>query len=193
VYFLTLTYPHKWPEDPGVSKRHLKAFLKRLERRYGPFAAFWRMGIQARGAWHYHVLLFTPWSFGSTRDLRRFVASAWYEVCGKVSEGHLRVGTNVEVVRKWRTVTSRAERYLAKEEEFPEGVATGRVWAVWNHDLLPVRWQTTQVSLQDAYKTRRVYRRLARRKATGSLRRITVFVRYENVIRYLEFLGYRLE
>jgi hypothetical protein len=193
VFFLTLTYPHEWPEDPDISKRHLRAFLKRLERRYGPFAAFWRLGIQKRGAWHYHVLLFTPHSFGSVRDLRRFVASSWYEVCGKVSEGHLRAGTNVEVVRKWRTVTSRAERYLAREEEFPEGVETGRVWAEWNGDLLPVRWQTTQVSLQDAYRIRRVYRRQARRKATSSLRRVTVFVRYENVIRLLEFLGYRLE
>jgi hypothetical protein len=193
VYFLTLTYPHEFPEDPEVSKRHLKAFLKRLERRYGPFAAFWRLGIQMRGAWHYHVLLFTPRSFGSVRDLRRYVASSWYEVCGKVSEGHLRAGTNLEVVRKWHTVTSRAERYLAKEEEFPEGVATGRVWGKWNDDLLPIRWETIQVSLQDAYRVRRAFRKLAGIRSTGSLYRLTVFVRYENVVRLLEYLGYQLE
>jgi hypothetical protein len=103
-----------------------------LERGYCPFAAFWRLGIQERGAWHYHVLLFTPRSFGSIRELRRFVAFSWYEVTGKVSEGHLHAGTNVEVVRKWHTVRSRAERYMAKEEEFPEGAETGRVWAVCN-------------------------------------------------------------
>jgi hypothetical protein len=193
VFFLTLTYPHEWPEDPDISKRHLKAFLKRLARRYGPFAAFWRLGIQARGAWHYHLLLFTPRSFGSIRDLRHFVASSWYEVCGKVSEGHLRAGTNVEVVRKWCTVTSRAERYLAKEEEFPEGVETGRVWAVWNEELLPIQWETVQVALRDAYRIWRIFRKLARIRSTGPLRRLTVFVRYENVVRSLGFLGYQLE
>jgi hypothetical protein len=193
VYFLTLTYPHEWPEDPDISKRHLKAFLKRLERRYGPFAAFWRLGIQKRGAWHFHLLLFTPRSFGSVRDLRRFETSSWYEVCGKISEGHLRAGTNVEVVRRWRTVTSRAERYMAREEEFPEGVETGRVWAVWNEDLLPIRWETVQVSLQDAYRIRRIFRKLARIRSTGSLCQLTVFVRYENVVRLLGFLGYQLE
>jgi hypothetical protein len=30
-------------------------------------------------------------------------------------------------------------------------------------------------------------------KGSGSLRRMTVFVRYENVVRLLEFLGYQLE
>jgi hypothetical protein len=70
---------------------------------------------------------------------------------------------------------------------------TGRIWGVWNEELLPVRWETTEVSLRDAYKIRRIYRKLARKKGSGSLRSITVFVRYENVVRLLGFLGYRLE
>jgi hypothetical protein len=44
--------------------------------------------------------------------------------------------------------------------------------------------------LKDAYKIRRIYRRLAGLKGTGSLRRLSVFVRHENVLRLLEFLGY---
>jgi len=39
----------------------------------------------------------------------------------------------------------------------------------------------------------RISRKLAKRKGCGTLRRITVFVRYENVARILEFFGYRLE
>jgi hypothetical protein len=54
--------------------------------------------------------------------------------------------------------------------------------------LLPVRWETVQVSLRDAFKIRRIYRKLAKKKGSGSLRRMTVFVRYENVVRLLEFL-----
>jgi hypothetical protein len=190
MIFVTLTYPHEYPEDPEVCKNHLKALRKRLQREFGTFAAFWRTGIQRRGAWHFHLLLFVGQSVGSIDKLRRFISSSWYEVTGKVSEGHLRAGTHVEAVRRWREATSYVERYMAREEEFPEGLETGRVWGIWNPKLLPVRWETVEVSLRDAFKIRRIYRRLAGRKGSRSLHRITVFVRYENVVRLLEFLGY---
>jgi hypothetical protein len=190
---ITLTYPHEYPEDPEVCKNHLKALRRRLQRKFGEFAGFWRMGIQMRGAWHFHLLLFVESSIGSVGELRRFISSSWYEVTGKVSEGHLHAGTRVVAVKKWKQATSYAERYLAKVEEFPEGLQTGRIWGIWNKELLPNRWETTKVSLRDAFRIRRIYRKLARRKGSGSLRRITVFVRYENVIRLLGFLGYCLE
>jgi len=193
VVFVTLTYPHQYPEDPVLCKSHLKALRKRLQREYGPFAAFWRLGIQGRNAWHFHLLLFAGQSVGPIGELRHFISSAWYEVTGRISEGHLRAGTRVEAAKKWRQATSYVERYLAKPEEFPEGLQTGRIWGVWNEELLPIRWETVEVGLRDAYKIRRIYRKLARRKGIGSLRRITVFVRYENVLRLLEFLGYCLE
>jgi hypothetical protein len=151
------------------------------------------MGIQRRGAWHFHLLLFVGPSFGPIDKLRRFVSSSWYEVTGKVSVGHLRSGTRVDVVKKWKEATSYVERYLAKPEAFPEGLETGRIWGIWNPKLLPVRWETVQVSLKDAFRIRRIYRKLARRKGSGSLHSITVFVMYENVVRLLEFLGYRVE
>jgi hypothetical protein len=188
-----LTYPHEYPEDPEVCKNHLKALRRRLQRKFGDFAAFWRLGIQKRGAWHFHLLLFMGPSIGPLSDLRRFISSSWHEVTGKVSEGHLRAGTCVESVKRWKEATSYVERYMAKPEEFPEGLQTGRIWGVWNEELLPVQWETTKVSLRDAFSIRRIYRKLAKRKGSGSLRRITVFVRHENVVRLLEFLGYQLE
>jgi hypothetical protein len=118
---ITLTYPHEYPEDPEVCKNHLKALRRRLQRKCGDFAGFWRMGIQRRGAWHFHLLLFVGPSVGSIGELRCFISSSWYEVTGKVSEGHLRAGTRVEAVKRWKEATSYAERYLAKPEEFPEG------------------------------------------------------------------------
>ena len=90
IIFVTLTYPKQYPEDPELCKNHLKALRKRLERRYKSFAAFWRLGIQRRGAWHFHLLLFVGPSIGTVGELRRFISSSWYEVTGKVSEGHLR-------------------------------------------------------------------------------------------------------
>jgi hypothetical protein len=193
IIFVTLTYPHEYPEDPALCKLHLKALRKRLQREFGSFAAFWRVGIQERGAWHFHLLLFVGPSIGPIGELRRFISSSWYEVTGKISEGHLRAGTRVEAVKRWKQVTSYVERYMAKPEEFPKGLQTSRIWGIWNLKLLPIRWETAQVSLRDAFKIRRIYRKLARKKGSGSLRRITVFVRYENVVRLLEFLGYCLE
>src|SRR5215207_4803693 len=193
MIFVTLTYPKQYPEDPELCKRHLKALRKRLQREYKSFAAFWRLGIQGRGAWHFHLLLFVGPSFGTIDELRRFISSSWYQVTGKVSEGHLHAGTRVEAVKKWKQATSYVERYMAKPEEFPEGLKTGRIWGVWNPKLLPVQWERVEVSLRDAFRIRRIYRKLARRKGIGSLRRITVFVRHENVVRLLEFLGYQLE
>jgi hypothetical protein len=193
IIFVTLTYPGEYPQDPELCKRHLKALRKRLQREFETFAAFWRLGIQKRGAWHFHLLLFVGPSIGSVNELRRFISSSWYEVTGKVSEGHLHAGTRVEAARKWREVTSYVERYMAKPEEFPEGLQTGRIWGIWSKELLPIWWETVEVSLKDAYKIRRIYRKLATRMGSGSLRRITVFVRHENVVRLLEFLGYQLE
>ena len=190
---VTLTYPGVYPQDPVVCKSHLKALRKRLQRKYKSFAAFWRLGIQRRGAWHFHLLLFVGPSFGPIDELRCFISSSWYEVTGKVSEGHLRTGTRVETVKRWKQATSYVERYMAKPEEFPEGLQTGRIWGIWNKELLPIRWETTKVSLKDAFRIRRTYNKLARRKGSGYLRSITVFVRHENVVRLLEFLGYRVE
>jgi hypothetical protein len=96
-------------------------------------------------------------------------------------------------VKRWKQATSYVERYMAKPEGFPEGLHTGRIWGIWNEELLPVRWEKVEVSLRDAFRIRRIYRKLARRKGSGSLRRITVFVRYENVVRLLKFLSYCLE
>jgi hypothetical protein len=134
-----LTYLHEYPEDPEVCKNHLKALRKRLQREYKSFAAFWTLGIQKRGAWHFHLLMFVGPSFGSVGELRRSISSSWYEVTGKVSEGHLRAGTRVVAVKRWKEATSYVERYMAKPEEFPEGLKTGRIWGIWNPKLLPVR------------------------------------------------------
>jgi hypothetical protein len=58
---------------------------------------------------------------------------------------------------------------------------------------IPNRQETVRVSLKDAYRIRRIYRRLAKMRGKGRLHRLTVFIRYENVMRLLEFLGYPQE
>jgi hypothetical protein len=81
-----------------------------------------------RGAWHFHVLLFVPPSFGSVVEVRNFIASSWYEICGELCEDHLLAGTRVEEVQSWKRAMSYVEKYVAKPERFPEGIETGRIW-----------------------------------------------------------------
>jgi hypothetical protein len=56
-------------------------------------------------------------------------------------------------------------------------------------NLLPVTWETVKVSIKDAYKIRRWFRRLAKMRGRGHLHRLTVFIRYATVLRLLEVLG----
>ena len=65
------------------------------------------------------MLLFVGPSLGTVGELRRFISSSWYEITGKISEGHLHTGTHVEAVKRWNEATSYVERYVAKPEEFP--------------------------------------------------------------------------
>jgi hypothetical protein len=186
IYFITLTYPDECP-DVYTCKAHLKAFRKRLTRKFGDFAAVWRLGIQSRGFWHFHLLVFAPHSFGSLKELRQFIASSWYEATGKISEGHLVVGTNVELIRTPKSLNY-VGRYLARKESFPETVQTGKIWNVWNKKLLRPQWETTEVSREEAYRIRRVFRRLARKRGTGPRRKVQVFIRHETVAKLLECL-----
>jgi hypothetical protein len=100
--------------------------------------------------------MFVGPSIGPIGELRSFISSSWYEVTGKGSEGHLRAGTRVEAVKRWKQATSYVERYLAKPEEFPQGLQMGRIWGVWNPKLLPVQWKTAEVNLKDAFRIRRI-------------------------------------
>jgi hypothetical protein len=63
----------------------------------------------------------------------------------------------------------------------------------WISQVLPVRRETVKVTLEDAYRIRRVYRRLAKMGGRGHLHCLTVFIRHENVMRLLKFPGYRQE
>lgn len=125
-YFVTLTYPERYPDDGRVWKKHLRAFLRRLERR-GLQGAVWRLEFQERGAPHFHLLLV----FVDKVDLswlREYVSVAWYEVVGSGDEKHFLAGTNCQQVRVGRGLMSYIAKYLAKEAV--DGVAVGRRWGV---------------------------------------------------------------
>ena len=53
-----------------------------------------------------------------------------------------------------------------------------------------MQWATVRIGREDAYRIRRWFRRLAKMQGKKHLHRLMVFIRHENVVRLLEFLGY---
>jgi hypothetical protein len=152
VLFATLTYPHVWPEDPEACKGHLKAFRKRLQRRYGPFAAFWRLGVQQRGAWHFHLLLFVGPSFGpldKAAPVRVFFLARCHREAfgGAPARRHPRRG-RPEV----EGGDGCAERLRGQARRVPRRIPDGAEFGSMERGILPVRWETVRVDLRGRFQ-----------------------------------------
>ncbi len=123
--FLTLTYPEDYP-TPGIAKGHLRAFLKRLRRRWPQAAVIWKLEPQRRGAPHFHVLVLGVEHIG-----KDWLSRAWYEVVASGDERHLRAGTQIEAVRSYRGAMAYTSKYLAKVQRAESAeLDWGRWWGV---------------------------------------------------------------
>ena len=192
IIFVTLTYPKQYPEGPRTLQETPQSARKRLQRSMGPSPLSGGL-VYSRRRMALSSALVRRTVFRTDRQAAPlhllFLVRSYGEGFRKE---HLRAGTRVEAVKKWKQATSYVELH-GQARGVPKALETGRIWGVWNEDLLPVRWETVEVSLSDAFRIRRIYRKLAKSKGIGSLHSITVFVRHENVVRLLEFLGYSLE
>lgn len=126
--FITLTYPAVFPCDGRVVKRNLRAFLARYRRNHvdgQPWAAFWFLEFQERGAPHLHI-------FGTDRIEHAELAKWWYEIVGSGDPQHLEAGTSIEALRSGRHGTCvYASKYAVKAEqkEVPKNFSNcGRFW-----------------------------------------------------------------
>jgi hypothetical protein len=197
--FITLTYPSGCRIDTEFAKRHdLEALKKRLERQYGKHPVVWRMEFCDRIP-HFHLLLFFHKhliiSKARLAEIREWVARTWWEVCGRISEEHLRAGTSVERPRS----LVRTMKYISKAEPSQSSTSSpgedppqhaGRRWGVWRRNLLPVVWVEMRVSLKDAFQLRRILRKLLGLKNRPGVVTFRIFVRDEHIKRLLVLLGY---
>lgn len=149
--FVTLTYPAAWPVDPATWKRQLDTWLKRLERKYERTAAIWKLEFQARGAPHFHLLVFGPGWINA-----HWLSRSWYQVVGSGDERHLLAGTKVERIRSWKGVMYYASKYLAKQTEEAALVGVGRFWGILNREYLPFELITLPLSFGQFFLMRRL-------------------------------------
>ena len=162
-FMVTLTYPSKFP-DGVEAKRHLRAFLERVRRRWGQSSGFWKLEFQERGAPHFHLLFFGI----SYKELRAFVSQNWYEVVGSGDEKHLKAGTRVEHI-KVRSGQGGIKKYVAKvtaevtkNYQTPD-IEVGRWWGIFNAKYIP--WSnvfTMEITNKQAYTLIRYARRYAK-------------------------------
>jgi hypothetical protein len=127
-FFLTLTYPRQYPDDWQEWKKHLRAFIRRVERRCDVQAIVWKLEMQKRFAPHFHIILIlrTP---VRKRWLQKWVSLAWYEVVASEDVRHLRAGTNVRpLYGKAGKLLRYLSKYFSKPWQAQQG--TGRVWGV---------------------------------------------------------------
>lgn len=168
--FITLTYPERYPDVKEAKENHLRAFLERLRRRYPASAAIWRLEFQARGAPHFHILVFGV-AFWAKED----VQNAWGSVLGpeyRDAMGRLPF-TRVERVKSARGVMAYVSKYIAKMPAAASGFNSaayshvGRWWGWFQKNLIPWARQTkisTFHGENDVYWT---FKRYLRRYMNG--------------------------
>ena len=158
---LTLTYPGDWPQEPEKWKRDLDAFKKALMRRDPQAFGYWKLEAQKRGAPHYHFVVF---HVHAGPAMREWVAETWYRIVGSGDRKHLLAGTQVDPVRKARSLGAYISKYMSKWEEssLPHcWHGAGRWWGVLNQDRLngAKNIVTVAITHRAFVKTKRVMRK----------------------------------
>lgn len=147
--FVTLTYPTSAVNQIDA-KRHLRAFLKRLERMYRgrTITGIWRMEFQERGAIHFHIIFFgLPFIHKTT------ISALWAQVTKTFNPF-----TRIEGVSGHKKLINYVAKYVGKVNgieingfnsltylsayQFQQGEKIGRVWGYLNKKSLPFDDQT---------------------------------------------------
>jgi len=133
ISFVTLTYGETFPTDGRASKKHLKAYRRAFERRWGKVRAIWRLELQKRTAPHFHILYF---------DCPYIPVGDWCDCWDNASHRpkEERFGNSLDLrFNRERKDSQLIGYYTGKYigKEIPEGAREayekqGRFWGRWN-------------------------------------------------------------
>lgn len=194
--FVTLTYNDDAPLSREKWKRDIDVLGKRFVRQFPDASFVWRVEYQIRKSGtvagelvaHYHLLV---WGV-ETHDMRRWVTVNWYEVVGSGSDDHLRAGTSVERIRKWKGVMWYASKYIAKADGSTKQVQ-GRNWGVVNRSKMP--WAVLvvmSVSNDVAVRVVRLARKMMGMGGKTLVWGVTFISDVERILDYIEIIeGFR--
>jgi len=132
---ITLTYGGDWRSEALETKKHLQAWRRYFEKKYGRVRSIWKLELQLRGAPHYHIFVLDE-VFIDIRDAGR----VWHKIVGSIQDVHEKIGVDVKKVgggSDVRNVGKYVGKYVSKivsEEEEDEIGYRGRYWGHWNVD-----------------------------------------------------------
>lgn len=171
--FLTLTYPASFPTDGQITKAHLKAFLMAIRRKWPDCWGIWRLEFQARGAPHYHLLL---WSGPALRrSVYAWLSTTWARIASGGDPDHIKAGTRLEKIESFRGVRAYVSKYIGKSTTppTPEGFTNvGRFWAVFNAKKWPVKFACRVIPAAVFYKTRRMLLKFLNKSSSRKIKAI---------------------
>lgn len=166
--YVVLTFPDEYfpnNSDGKISQRILRAFIRRLKRRFPGCGAIVRREHERRKSGrhvgeyfpHYNLLI---WG-ASELDLRVWLPSAWWDVCGRLCDAHRGAGTYIKLVESWRQMSYYISKYVAKLDDY-HAEGWGLWWGFVNRSFLPWVAAVSRV-LDDRGAVRLI--RYAKRKA----------------------------
>jgi hypothetical protein len=178
--FITLTYPAKFP-NVERAKHDLNVFQWRMERKFPQAGWIWKLEPQARGAPHYHLLL---WGV-ETSELFTWVVENWYGIAGDGDLNHkyFHLGLLhdskpcVTKVNSFRGVWFYAAKYIGKTFEVAEWGKkwVGRFWGVKHSENIPFgNYSEIDLQLNDVFQLMRYQKRFMGKKRLNN-RSLTTF------------------
>jgi len=126
AWFWTLTYPSEFPTEFEVFKRDLDVFLKRVVRRWPRAGWIWRLEPQARGAPHYHLII---WNITNGKQrVRQWLTLAWAQIAHQHDKYNGEYATRAERITSFRHAMHYASKYSAKISGEDDQKKWGRRW-----------------------------------------------------------------
>lgn len=154
--WVTLTYHHEWADAPADWKRDVEELWRRIRRRYPHAWGWWRLELQRRGAPHYHLIV-----FGVPESYKPELGREWEDIAGACCEWCRLYMARVDTIKTWEQAAAYLSKYAAKVEQVapPE---PGRYWGIAGRANRTVRIAKVEVSESEAFRLRRMFRRLIR-------------------------------
>lgn len=128
--FLTLTYHHAHEGNPLKAREDLSTFLQWLRDNYKGIRYIWRLELQKRGAPHFHLIVFFPYTIspGGLKSFNQTVVQTWHRIGDPESKDHVKYGCMVENVSSRKKCFSYLSKYIAKEDQANKSPYKGRRW-----------------------------------------------------------------
>jgi hypothetical protein len=148
-HFVTLTYHDEYPKTAPAIKKDLDTFLKRFRRAFPSAYYFWRVELQARGAPHYHMIVWFPACEPSPTPGALFsqIRTLWldFTLCAcRHCHSH---SVRCDLVDNPKQAAYYVSKYLAKSEDQANKIGLGRLWG--NSRNLPLTQKALYYGCKD--------------------------------------------